>query len=78
MSSITHEVSMMLLGYATRRKFAVIEYDDAVQAFAPGFPWFMLRSKIAEKANAAQVEFRLIASGTDAEVAEAEQPLTGE
>ena len=47
----------MVVNYAQRRKFAVIEYNDFDQSFCPRFAWFGLRQKLTTKADEAQIEF---------------------
>jgi hypothetical protein len=42
----------MIAGYAQRRRFAAVEYDDSVREFCSGFPWFRLRELIREKLDA--------------------------
>lgn len=59
MSSASHEIASMLIGYAQRRKLAAIRYDDADQSFGEGLPWAEFRRKIAEKADAAGIAFVL-------------------
>ena len=75
MASLTHQVSMMVAGYAKRRKFAAVRYDDSLHDFCPQFPWFALRAKIAEKCDAAGIEF---ASAGDEEAEVSPSPLAGE
>ena len=72
MSSATHEIAAMLIGYAQRRKFAVIQYDDSDRSFSEGMPWAELQRKIAEKADAAGIAF--VAASTEA-VQETPAPL---
>jgi hypothetical protein len=57
MHSACHQVSAMIAGYAVRRRFAVVRYDDKVRDFCPQFPWFRLRELIAEKLDAAGITF---------------------
>lgn len=57
MDSACHQVAAMLLGYAERRCFAQIRWDDSDQSYAPQFPWFKLRTLIAEKADAKGIRF---------------------
>ena len=78
MASLTHQVSAMVAGYAKRRKFAGVRYDDAMRDFCPQFPWFALRAKIAEKCDAAGIEFEAIASAGDEEAEVSPSPLAGE
>jgi hypothetical protein len=53
MNSATHEIAAQLAGYASRRHFAQVRYDDTEHSYiGDGFPWYRLRSLIAEKLDA--------------------------
>ena len=53
MNSATHEIAAQLAGYAARRHFAQVRYDDSDHSYiGDGFPWYRLRSLIAEKLDA--------------------------
>jgi hypothetical protein len=53
MNSATHEIAAQLAGYASRRHFARVRYDDSDHSYmGDGFPWYRLRSLIAEKLDA--------------------------
>ena len=43
MQSAAHEIAAMVAGYAARRKFATVRYDDSVTDFCPQFPRFARR-----------------------------------
>ena len=58
MNSATHEIAAQLAGYAYRRHFAAVEYDDTKHEFCDDFPWFRLRNLIKEKLEARSIEFR--------------------
>jgi hypothetical protein len=62
MASACHVIAAMLVGYADRRRFAAIRWDDSDQSFAPQFPWFRLRELIGEKADALGIAFEHTAS----------------
>jgi hypothetical protein len=64
MDSACHQISAAIAGYACRRKYAAVRYDDVVQEFCDGFPWFRLRALIAEKLDAAGLEFEHATAGT--------------
>ena len=50
MNSATHEIAAQLAGYASRRHFAQVRYDDSDHSYmGDGFPWYRLRSLIADK-----------------------------
>jgi hypothetical protein len=69
MHSAVHEIAAQLAGYAARRHFAVVEYDDHERGFCSQFPWARLKQLIAEKLDALGIEFK--ASGAaEAEIAE--------
>jgi hypothetical protein len=57
MDSATHEIAAQLSGYAERRKFASVEYDDTERSFCPDFPYYRLSSLIAEKLHARGIAF---------------------
>lgn len=57
MDSMTHEVSAMIAGYASRRRVATVEYDDRDRSYLEDFPWARLRELLAEKLDAAEIEF---------------------
>jgi len=49
MNSAVHEIAAQLAGYAARRRFAVVKYDDRERGFCEQFPWVRLKELIAEK-----------------------------
>jgi len=57
MDSTCHESAAQLVNFAKRRRFAMIRYDDGEHGFCERFPWEQLRRLIAEKADAAGIEF---------------------
>jgi hypothetical protein len=57
MSSATHEIAAQLAGYAQRRRFALVEYDDSERGFCEQFPWYRLRTLIGEKLEAREIKF---------------------
>lgn len=62
MKSAAQQIAAMIVGYAARRKFAAIWWDDTVRTFAPQFPWFDLGTQVALAADAAGIEFQAVAS----------------
>ena len=62
MASACHAIAAMLVGYAERRRFAAIRWDDSDQSFAPQFPWFRLHELIREKADALGIAFEHVPS----------------
>ncbi len=57
MSSAIREIASQLVGYAARRGFGVLEYDDSVNDFCPEFPYAGLRKQISSKCEAAGLKF---------------------
>jgi hypothetical protein len=57
MDSVTHEIAAQLAGYAERRRFAIVEYDDTERKFYPDLPWYRLASLIAEKLDTKGIQF---------------------
>jgi hypothetical protein len=70
--SAVQQIAAELVGYAKRRKFAEVKYDDKVTDYAPQFPWFALRDRIAVNCDEAGIVFTH-ASGELAE--ETPEPL---
>ena len=66
MDSATHEIAAQLAGYAARRRFSAVVYDDSDQSFCEGLPWYRLRALIAEKVGAAGLEFEHAAGAAPA------------
>ena len=60
MESATHEIAAQLAGYAKRRHFSNVCYNDAEHAFCEGFPWFRLRQLIEEKLNAHGIRSEIV------------------
>ena len=53
MDSATHEIAAQLVGYAARRHFAHVRYDDSDRSYLGDvFQWYRLRMLIAEKLDA--------------------------
>jgi hypothetical protein len=51
------QIVASLVGYAMRRRFATIRYDDTDHSFCEQFPWFMLRERIATVCNEVRIRF---------------------
>lgn len=66
-ASACHQVASMLVGYAVRRRFAGIRYDDSVRDFCADFAWAQMARLIAEKCDAAGITFEAAAGGPAAE-----------
>jgi hypothetical protein len=67
MQSATHEIAAQLAGYAARRRFATVEYDDHERAFCAQFPWARLASLVAEKLDALGIAFVKVATSGEAD-----------
>jgi hypothetical protein len=57
MSSAIREIAAQLVGYAARRGFCALEYDDSITRFSPEFPYAALREQISSKCEAAGLKF---------------------
>jgi hypothetical protein len=73
MDSAMHEITMQLVGYASRRRFAAIEYDDNERG-EWDLPWFKLRALLAQKCDQAGIE--LTVHGPPEEELTPEEKLT--
>ena len=69
-----HEAAAHLVGYAVRRKYDSIVFDDTVRTFAPRFPWGELRQRISEKCELAGI--KLTITGKEPPKEEAEEKTT--
>jgi hypothetical protein len=74
MSTACHSVAAMVVNYAIRRKFAAIRYDDSVHAYCEQFPWFDLKLKVAQKCDAAGLQFEHVSNGIDPVYSKATDP----
>ena len=71
MNSATHEIAAQLAGYASRRHFASVRYDDSDHSYlGDGFPWYRLRALIAEKLDAQGIALEVTRAGTAQETPE--------
>ena len=57
LDTFIHQVTAEVIGYASRRKFASIRYDDSDNRYLATFPWQQMRSAIATKAASAGLAF---------------------
>jgi hypothetical protein len=55
LQSAAHEIAAQLAGYAQRRRFTTVEYDDGERGFCDQFPWARLVTLIAEKLDARSI-----------------------
>lgn len=56
MSSAVREIAAMIAGYAQRRKFSSVRYDDSDISFCEGFPWYNLRERLRTKLDELGIE----------------------
>ena len=57
MNTAADQAAASLVGYAERRKFATIAYDDTERRFCPEFVWFRLQQRIKGLCDERGVEF---------------------
>jgi hypothetical protein len=57
METACHEIAAQLAGYATRRHFAKVVYDDNQKGFCSQFPYFRLRQLLTQKLDVAGIQF---------------------
>lgn len=57
LASFCREAAAQLVGFAKRRKYAGIRWDDSERSFCPEFVWFQLKDRIAMKCNAEGLTF---------------------
>jgi hypothetical protein len=58
MRAAVKEITAQLVGYAARRDFTEIEYNDSVTGFCPKFPYGALRDQIRANCDAMGIGFR--------------------
>lgn len=51
------QIAASLVGYAARRHFEGIRYNDSDHSFCEQFPWYMLRARVATVADEAGIKF---------------------
>ncbi len=76
MRSAVQQTAAYVAGYAQRRKFACVDYDDSERGFCPGFLWAALREALRLKLDEYGIEFRPVAS--DEAGTGAQEPLAKE
>jgi hypothetical protein len=65
LQSAAHEIAAQLAGYAQRRRFATVEYDDGERGFCDQFPWARLVTLIAEKLDARSIGLVKVKNASD-------------
>jgi hypothetical protein len=70
MNSALHEIAAQLAGYAARRRFASVRYDDTEHGFCESFPWYRLRALIAEKLDKRGIAMEIASREVTKETAE--------
>lgn len=64
MTSAIQEIGAHVAGFARRRKFVLVRYDDSEHGFAgDGFPYFALRERIKMKLDESGIAMEHVASG---------------
>jgi hypothetical protein len=63
MNSATHEIAAQLAGYAERRRFSGVLYDDRDKSFCLNFPWFRLRELVKQKLDAIGIGITVVTTG---------------
>jgi hypothetical protein len=62
MGTACHTIASLIVNYAIRRNFAAVRYDDSDRTYCEQFPWFELKSKIAQKCDAAGLSFEHVSN----------------
>lgn len=80
LDSATHEIAAQLAGYAQRRRYAAVFYDDSQRSYmknndaddqeGASFPWFELRRKLAEKLHERGIHLELASAQAEEKSAE--------
>jgi hypothetical protein len=60
MRSAVQQVAASVAGYAARRRFAAVFYDDSIQDFCRPFPWFALRERLRAKLDEYGIRLDLV------------------
>jgi hypothetical protein len=76
-SSAIREIAAQVVGYAARRGFSALEYDDSITGFSPEFPFAALREQISSKCEATGLRFDHMNAGPPREVAMSQAELIG-
>lgn len=61
--SAAQEAASYVAGYARRRRFGAVSYDDRERNFCPGFAWAALRERLRTKLDECGIKFQPVASG---------------
>ena len=65
MATACHTIGSLVVNYAIRRQFAAVRYDDSDRTYCEQFPWFELKLRIAEKCDAAGLDFEHVSKCQD-------------
>lgn len=76
--SFCQMAAAQLVGYAVRRKFAEIKYDDTDRRFVDRFDWSGLKLALAQKCDAEQIVFSPVAAASGDVQSESPSPLEGD
>lgn len=52
-----HQIANSVCGLASRKKYAVVKYDDSERRYCEQFPWFSLASRLESKCTELGLEF---------------------
>lgn len=69
LSSFIDESAAQVVNHARRRRLAKIVFDDSCREFFRDFQWFRLHTMIAQKCNAAGIQFERSRAATEADTA---------
>lgn len=65
MDTACHQIAAMLAGYAFRKRFSSVEYNDSNRQFEDRFRYYTLKLLIGEKLTAKAIEFKPVRMPTD-------------
>ncbi len=62
--SACHQIAAYLAGYARRRGFSSVTYDDHERGFCPEFPYAKLRTRVQRSLDEHKIEVHLVQSAS--------------
>jgi hypothetical protein len=65
MRTAVQEIAAHLVGYAARRRFAAIRYNDGEHSFCQSFPWFAMRDRIATVCGERNIVFEHVPASSE-------------
>ena len=66
MNSLIRETAAQIVGFADRRRFAELRYDDTDQRFVDSFPYHELRARVETLCNERSIAFTAASGAVDA------------